>query len=626
MNKYPDFIIIGAMKCATTSLHDLLALQNGVFMTEPKEPNYFSDDDVYINGVDWYESLYENANPYDLTGESSTHYTKLPTYPITTKRLFDYKNDVKIIYIIRHPIERLISQYIHEWTEKTIKEDINTAIDRYPRLISYSRFAYQLTPYIELFGTSNIQLLSFEYFIRNQENVLHDVCDFIGYHDKAIAYQNAHSNVSKKRERVSSFRDLIVYSKLFTYIRHHYISASYRNKIKQFWQMKGRPEISPDRLDRLELIFNNDLELINKWFDLELNCCNFSDESKKLRHFTWTNHKLMCVEYASASDHIGVVIIGRNEGERLKKSIESVLNQANYIVYVDSCSTDGSCEYARQHNVDVVVLDESQPMNMARGRNAGFTYLKENYSNIKYIQFIDGDCELHDGWLDKAYHYMENHTEVAIVSGRRNEKYPKASIYNQMIDLEWDTPVGEAKYCHGDAFCRLDALFQVGGFNTTMICGEEPEMCIRIRKNGWKIYRIDADMTFHDADIHSFSQWWMRTVRSGWGFAQGAAMHGNKPERHWVRETLNIWIYGLLIPIISFVYLPYSLIILIIYVWHFIKLYRIESGGKYSKKLRIINAFYLTIGKLPAMLGQLKFYLYKYKNNEIIDYKSTRKS
>ncbi|NEP76369.1 sulfotransferase, partial [Okeania sp. SIO2G5] len=128
--KKPDFIIIGAMKCATSSLHEQLALQPNFFMSQLKEPNFFSNDEEYRKGIDAYWSHFQEAQLTDFCGESSTHYTKLPTYPQTIERIQKDLPNAKFIYVMRHPIKRLVSQYIHEWSQRVIEVDIETAIDQ----------------------------------------------------------------------------------------------------------------------------------------------------------------------------------------------------------------------------------------------------------------------------------------------------------------------------------------------------------------------------------------------------------------------------------------------------------------------------------------------------------------
>ena len=250
---------------------------------------------------------------------------------------------------------------------------------------------------------------------------------------------------------------------------------------------------------------------------------------------------------------IGLVVIGRNEGDRLRKCLQSAQGTVNQIVYVDSGSTDGSQAMTQSLGVQVVELDLSIPFTAARARNAGFDYLLQINPNLEYVQFVDGDCEIVAGWLESAYHKLQSNPKIAVVCGRRRERFPNQSIYNHLCDLEWDTPVGEAKACGGDAMMRVTALKEVGGFNPTLIAGEEPELCVRLRQQGWKVFRIDAEMTLHDAQMTIFSQWWKRSLRAGHAYAEGAWLHGKPPERHWVKESLSIWFWGFIVPFLAFV-------------------------------------------------------------------------
>ena len=222
----------------------------------------------------------------------------------------------------------------------------------------------------------------------------------------------------------------------------------------------------------------------------------------------------------SDSDCYGVVLIGRNEGERLRRSLGSVIKLTNRVIYADSASTDGSVAVARSMGVLVVELDDSQPLNAARGRNAGFAALREHYRECSLVQFLDGDCRLVESWPGAAIEFLKAHEDVAVVCGRRFETRPEASFYNRLADEEWNTPIGKADACGGDAMIRVDAFEQIGGFNGALMASEEPEMTARLRERGWQIWRIDADMSEHDAAIYSFGQWWRRTVRSGYGYAQ----------------------------------------------------------------------------------------------------------
>jgi len=237
------------------------------------------------------------------------------------------------------------------------------------------------------------------------------------------------------------------------------------------------------------------------------------------------------------ADAIAAVVIGRNEGARLLGCLDSLAGRVARIVYVDSGSTDGSAAAARARGAEVVDLDLARPFTAARARNAGLDRLRETGARPVHVQFVDGDCSVVPGWIETARAFLDSHPEVAAVCGRRRERHPEASVYNRLCDWEWDTPVGEAKACGGDALIRMAALDAVGGYDPALIAGEEPEMCVRLRARGWRIRRLDAEMTLHDAAMTRFGQFWQRMRRSGHAYAEGAALHGAPPERHCVAET-----------------------------------------------------------------------------------------
>lgn len=214
---------------------------------------------------------------------------------------------------------------------------------------------------------------------------------------------------------------------------------------------------------------------------------------------------------------IGFVVIGRNEGLKLQRCLESLLPLAYPIVYVDSYSSDGSVMRAETLGVAVAQLDPARPMNAARGRREGFEKLLAENSELKFVFFVDGDCEIDPAFLPAALQILAQRSDVAVVCGLRSELHPEVSVYNRIANLEWETPIGECKSCGGDALIRVSAYLQAGGFNETVLAGEEPELCARIRRQGYKVLRIDEVMAWHDLNMHHFSQWWRRGVRSGFG-------------------------------------------------------------------------------------------------------------
>lgn len=217
---------------------------------------------------------------------------------------------------------------------------------------------------------------------------------------------------------------------------------------------------------------------------------------------------------------IGIVAIGRNEGERLKRCLASLAGAQAPVVYVDSASTDGSPDAARALGATVHALDMARPFTASRARAEGFDRLVALAPEIDYVMFVDGDCEVEAGWLDEATRFLDRHPDHAVVCGRRRERFPDASPYNRIIDNEWDTPPGETGACGGDALFRARAYREAGGFDPAIVAGEEPELCSRLRATGWRIMRLEAPMTVHDAAMQRFSQWWSRAVRSGMGYAQ----------------------------------------------------------------------------------------------------------
>ncbi len=320
---------------------------------------------------------------------------------------------------------------------------------------------------------------------------------------------------------------------------------------------------------------------------------------------------------------IGIVVIGRNEGERLNVCLNSVLKYGFNVVYVDSGSEDDSVRLAKHLGVSVVYLDLSIPFTAARARNEGVYYLMNKYSNIQYIQFIDGDCEIDGQWIDRAELFLEKNIKYAAVCGRVRERFPENSIYNRLMDIEWDTPVGDVLACGGIVMIRAEAFNQVNGFRDDLIAGEEPEMCFRMRSQGWKISGLDAEMAKHDAAMSKFSQWWKRKVRTGYAFALGSSIHGKSKERYWVRENHRIVIWGLAIPaLISglIIFNPLFLLLLFIYVVQIIRVAKNRDG---LGKVEFIWAASVVLGKFPEAIGLIQHKINKVaqRSTKIIEYK-----
>src|SRR4051794_39315065 len=241
---------------------------------------------------------------------------------------------------------------------------------------------------------------------------------------------------------------------------------------------------------------------------------------------------------------VGAVVIGRNEGARLDVCLRSVGRELKTFVYVDSGSIDGSVELARNLGADVVELSKDRPFTAARGRNAGVVQLRKIRPEAEFVQFIDGDCELQPGWIDTAVAVLSSNADVALVCGRRRERHPEVSAYNRLCDMEWDTPAGPTKACGGDSLARIEAFVAVEGFSEDLIAGEEPDLCFRLRKVGWSILRLDAEITLHDASMTRATQWWQSSVRSGYATAEAYRRRG-KEEPELRRQVLSNALWAL---------------------------------------------------------------------------------
>ena len=319
----------------------------------------------------------------------------------------------------------------------------------------------------------------------------------------------------------------------------------------------------------------------------------------------------------------GVVVIGRNEGERLVRCIDSVVGIAGAVVYVDSGSSDSSVAMARSKGLAVVELDLSVPFTAARARNAGFEQLRRIAPQLVYVQFVDGDCEVNSNWLGKAATFLNANPDVVVVCCRRRERFPGKTIYNALCDIEWDTPVGNARSCGGDAMMRIAALGAVGGFRADLIAGEEPELCVRLRANGGKIWRLGEEMTLHDAAMTRFGQWWNRAKRAGYAFAAGATLHGRPPEMHYVPQAKRALLWGLIMPagIIGGA-LVNPLLSLFLFAYP-LQIVRIFAKGNVRNRITWLNAVFQVLGRFPEAMGMVSFFNDRLlrKKSVLIEYK-----
>ncbi len=310
-----------------------------------------------------------------------------------------------------------------------------------------------------------------------------------------------------------------------------------------------------------------------------------------------------------AMSGVGVVVIGRNEGERLRRCFESLIESTRSLVYVDSGSTDGSVALAQRMGIEVVALDMSIPFTAARARNAGFARLLDRNPQSRFVQFVDGDCEVGAGWLTAAVDFLTARPEVACVCGRLRERYPERSVYNRLCDIEWDRPTGQTEACGGIAMMRCDLFASVGGFREDLVAGEEPELCQRLRQRGSTIWRLADHMAWHDAAMLRFGQWWKRSKRVGFGYAQAVATHGRGSERRVRVQLIRPWFWVFILPCVTlaawFAWNWSALVLLLLYP---LQVFRTASTVTGAFRERLLRGAFLLLGKLPEWLGQCQFW------------------
>lgn len=324
---------------------------------------------------------------------------------------------------------------------------------------------------------------------------------------------------------------------------------------------------------------------------------------------------------------VGVVAIGRNEGERLKRCLRSLPDGLSAVVYVDSGSTDESVAFAKGAGVEVVLLDMATPFTAARARNAGWRRLVELRPDVEFVQFLDGDCEVDPDWIPTAVRALDAEAPLAVVCGRRREIAPQDSDFNRLCDMEWNTPVGETEACGGDALMRMTALRAVDGYDPSLIAGEEPELCLRLRRAGHRIRRLDADMTRHDAAIRRWSQWWLRNTRAGHAYAEGFHRYGDAPERLYRREMASNLAWGIGVPALSLgLALPTlggSVTLLGLYgvLYRRVRADRLRRGD--SAEDAALYAGYTVLGKVPQARGAIQYCVRRLRRERatLIEYK-----
>jgi cellulose synthase/poly-beta-1,6-N-acetylglucosamine synthase-like glycosyltransferase len=307
---------------------------------------------------------------------------------------------------------------------------------------------------------------------------------------------------------------------------------------------------------------------------------------------------------------LAIVIIGRNEGDRLASCLQSVaaISAEAELIYVDSASTDGSAQLAANFGAEAIVL-HGGTQTAARARNAGW-----QRARAPLILFLDGDTILNQHFPAAAIKVLESEPAIAAVWGHRRELHPEHSIYNRILDLDWIYAAGETDYCGGDVLMRRSALAEVEGYDPGLIAGEEPELCRRLRARGYRIVHIDSPMTGHDLNMTRFSQYWRRAVRAGHAYAEMAVRYRGTADPMWSQESRRnlrigaFWITWLLIALLFAVLRSLWVVpwLALLPVLSARSAWKARSKARGQTMLLLLYGLHSQLQHIPILIGQLR--------------------
>jgi len=324
------------------------------------------------------------------------------------------------------------------------------------------------------------------------------------------------------------------------------------------------------------------------------------------------------------SHKVGVVIIGRNEAVRLQSTLQALLMIGVPLIYVDSQSKDNSVELAQNLGIEVLTLSEEKPVNASRARNEGARALISKFPQLSYIQFLDGDTILNAEWLDAAFIHMESNPSVGFVCGQLREKDRDENIYRRLCDMEWRwEATKEAEPCRlgGMGVMRLSAYDASGGYDESLIAGADPELYARLANANWVLHVLKEAMGIHDSGMQSFQQWWIRNLKSGFGFANGQTTGA------WGRERRSATLWGGIIPLslimMTIVVNSWALLLLLVYPLNVYRIWLSPAKKEFSQNDRWLYASACMASKVSQFMGIVKYYWRNYRKQtaSVIQYK-----
>lgn len=329
---------------------------------------------------------------------------------------------------------------------------------------------------------------------------------------------------------------------------------------------------------------------------------------------------------------LSIVVIGRNEGQRLARCLDSIQSMQSVggrveVIYVDSASTDDSVQLATAAGAVVIALDAERPT-AAMGRNAGW-----RRAGAEWVLFLDGDTILDSGFARKALHAIEADESLAVVWGHRREIHPETSIYNGILDLDWMYPPGIVLLCGGDVLMRRRALEEAGGYDQELIAGEEPELCRRLRARGYRILHIDEPMTGHDLQMTRFGQYWKRSTRTGHAYAEIAIRFRGTQDPLWQRERRanfirgGFWVlsFAAAAAVLGLGWLPLLGWLLLLLALSLRSAWKVRWKAPGRAGLLFLYGLHSHLQQVPILVGQLQFEWNRFRGRRrsLIEYKES---
>lgn len=255
----PHFIIIGAMKSGTTTLHHKLAMHPQIGMSRSKEPNFFNK--FFSRGVDWYSSLYTPG--FNLYGEASPNYTKAQSYPQTAANMHSVVPDAKLIYIVRDPIERIISHLHHNlYRDRLQPKQVDYEVLHNPEYIKTSAYHYQASQYLEHYPRENFLFLSFEALKKDSQATLQQIYDFLEIEPYEAPKQEKIYNDTAKKYLIKYYDVVHTRFPRFLITPYHYLF--YFIGIK-----RSRPVLREETIQRIRERLQDDITAFKELTGME---------------------------------------------------------------------------------------------------------------------------------------------------------------------------------------------------------------------------------------------------------------------------------------------------------------------------------------------------------------------